>query len=149
MTCTPPAITLTRLSPLCCDVEGTLFLKGFCATTVLVESVLSPETGKLLVYASSFASRGRRLRLVSLAVEKTAAMLKMGVEVRVFTKRFTPIYVYYKYGDEEPVPLYCNSGRELRFEDAYAALRRMMFVLSFHPKYSALRQARKEITLPA
>jgi len=110
--------------------------------------MLGPETGKLLVYASSFVSRENRLKLVSSAAEKIAALLKMQVEVRKFQERFTPIYVYYKCGEEEPVPLYCNSGEELSVEDAYATLRRMMFVLSFHPRHSALRQARKLI-IPA
>ena len=107
--------------------------------------MLHPEAGRLVVYASSSTSRGNRLKLVSLAAEKMAAMLKMQVEVKTFQDRFTSIYVYYKYGDEEPVPLYCNNGEELKVEDAYATLRRMMFVLSFHPRYSALRHARKLI----
>jgi hypothetical protein len=107
--------------------------------------MLHPDTGRLLVYASSFVSRENRLKLVSSAAEKMAALLKMQVEVRTFQNRFTPIYVYYKYGDEEPIPLYCNNGEELKVEDAYATLRRMMFVLSFHPRHSALRQARKLI----
>jgi len=109
--------------------------------------MLHPETGKLVVYASSFTSRGNRLKLVSSAAEKMATLLNMQVEVRTFRDRFTPIYVYYKYGDEEPVPLYCNNGEELKVEDAYATLRKMMFVLSFHPRHSALRHARKLITL--
>jgi hypothetical protein len=103
------------------------------------------QTGKLLVYASAFASQERRLKPVSMAAEKMACRLKMDVEVKTFTKRFTPIYVYYKQGDEEPVPLYCNNDERSDAEDIYEALRNMMFVLSFHPRNSALRRARKEI----
>jgi hypothetical protein len=108
--------------------------------------MLHPETGRLVVYGSSFNSGANRLKLVSLAAEKMAALLKMQVEVKTFRDRFTPIYVYYKYGDEEPVPLYCNNGEELKVEEAYATLSRMMFVLSFHPRHSALRHARRLIT---
>jgi hypothetical protein len=103
--------------------------------------MLHPKTGRLVVYASKLTSGGNRLKLVSLAAEKVAALLNMQVEVKMFGDRFTSIYVYYKYGDEEPVPLYCNSAGELKVDDAYATLRRMMFVLSFHPKHSALRHA--------
>ena len=102
-------------------------------------------TGKLLVYASCFTSRENRLKPVSMAAEKVAGLLKMDVEVKTFRKRFKPIYVYYKQGDEEPVPLYCNNGEGSNVEDVYVALRNMMFVLSFHPKNLMLRQARKEI----
>jgi hypothetical protein len=107
--------------------------------------MLNPETGGLLVYASSQSSQGKRLKLVSQAAERMAALLKVNVEVKTFRETFTPIYVYYKYGDEEPIPLYCNNGEELNVEDTYATLRKMMFVLSFHPKYEALRWARKRV----
>lgn len=103
------------------------------------------QGGKLLVYASSFISRENRLKPVSLAAEKMAGLLKVDVEIKTFKKNFTPIYVYYKQGDEEPIPLYCNNGKEPSAEDVYAALRNMMFVLSFHPKHSMLRHVRKEI----
>jgi hypothetical protein len=104
-----------------------------------------PDTGRLVVYASKFTSRENRLRLVSSAAEKMAALLKMQVEVKTFQDRFKSIYVYYECGDEEPIPLYCNNGEELRVNDAYATLRKMMFVLSFHPRHSALRHARNLI----
>jgi hypothetical protein len=107
--------------------------------------MLHNDPGRLVVYASSFTTRGNRLKLVSSAAEKMAATLKMQVEVKTFRERFTSIYVYYKCGEEEPVPLYCNNGEELNVEDAYDKLRRMMFVLSFHPRLSALRRARKLI----
>lgn len=102
-------------------------------------------TGKLLVYASSLSSCENRLKPVSKAAEMMADLLKMDVEVKKFRKKFNSIYVYYKQGEEEPVPLYCNNGEELNVEDVYVALRNMMFVLSFHPKNLMLRRARKEI----
>jgi roadblock/LC7 domain-containing protein len=103
------------------------------------------QTGKLLVYASSFTSRESRLRSVSIAAERMAGVLNVDIEVRTFKKKFTPIYVYYKQGDEEPIPIYCNNGEKSNAEDVYATLKNMMFVLSFHPKHSVLRHARKEI----
>jgi hypothetical protein len=58
----------------------------------------------------------------------------------------SPIYVYYEetVGDD-PIPLYCDEGKMSDLEEISSILRRMMFVLSFHPKHSALRQMRKDI----
>jgi hypothetical protein len=74
-----------------------------------------------------------------------ARLLKLNFEIKTFSKRFTPIYVYYKSGDEEPIPIYCTKNDQSSIQEIYTALRNMMFVLSFHPKHSALRHARKEI----
>jgi hypothetical protein len=101
--------------------------------------------GKLLVYASSFSSREKRLKPVSSAAEKMAKLLKLNVEVVTFRKRFTPIYVYYKEGGEEPIPLYCDNSERSDMQEIYKVLKNMMFVLSFHPKHSGLRNVRKEI----
>jgi hypothetical protein len=138
-------ITLTCLSPRCKYVDSAPFLKALFVVQVLADNMLELQNGKLLVYASSFASREARLKPVSMAAEKMAMLLKMDVEVKVIRKRFTSIYVYYKHGDEEPIPIYCNNGRESDAQKVYMALRNMMFVLSFHPKHSALKQAREEI----
>lgn len=107
--------------------------------------MFEPVNGKLLVYASSFASREKRLKSVSNAAEKMARVLGLNVEKVTFSKRFKPIYVYYKNGDEEPIPIYCNNGENPEMQDVFSTLRRMMFVLSFHPKHSALRNARTVI----
>ena len=48
-------------------------------------------------------------------------------------------------GDEEPIPLYCDEGKRSDLEEISSALRSMMFVLSFHPKHSVLRQMRGEL----
>jgi hypothetical protein len=108
-------------------------------------SLLEPNRGKLLVYASSVASCRRRLRSVSAAVEKTAKRLSLEIEIVALKDKVAPIFVYYKNGDEEPVPLYCDKNQLPTIENVCNALRSMMFVLSFHPKYSALRKIRKEI----
>ena len=98
-----------------------------------------------MVYASSFSSRKKRLKFVSAATEKMAKLLKMDMELVTFRERIKQIYVYYKQGDEEPIPIYWNKGEETDAHEVYTALRNMMFVLSFHPKHSALRPIRKEI----
>ncbi len=102
--------------------------------------------GKLFVYASSFVSGGRRLEPVRAATEKMARRLKLGFEVKTFREKFAPIYVYYANGDDEPVPIFCVSEKQSNVEEICTKLKNMMFVLSFHPKHSALRDIRKELT---
>ena len=80
-----------------------------------------------------------------MAAEKMARLLKLRFEIKTFRKSFTPIYVYYKTGDEEPIPIYCNNNSQSDIEEVYAALRNMMFVLSFHPKHQDLKRIRKNI----
>jgi len=101
--------------------------------------------GKLLVYASSFASHRKRLKSVSIATEKMAKLLKLDVEIITFTQEFAPIYVHYKNSDENSIPIYCNKNGESNTQEIYNTLRNMMFVLSFHPKHAALKHVRKEI----
>jgi hypothetical protein len=108
---------------------------------------LENSSGKLLVYASSVARTERRLQSVSVAAEKIAKLLKLPMEVVTFREEFDPIYVYYKNGDEDPIPIYCDKGGEFNMQDVYKALRNMMFVLSFHPKHSALKHIRKDVML--
>lgn len=103
------------------------------------------NSGMLFVYASAFTCRQKRLKPVSVAAEKMARLLKLNFEIKTFRKRFTPIYVYYKNGNEEPIPIYCTNNDQSSIQEIYTALRNMMFVLSFHPKHSALRHARREI----
>jgi len=103
------------------------------------------SNGKLLVYASSFASFEKRLKPVSGAAEKMAKLLEINVEVVKFRKKFTPIYVYYKEGEGEPIPIYCDNGEGSDMQQVYKVLRNMMFVLSFHPKHSTLRSIRKKV----
>ena len=107
--------------------------------------MLEANRGKLLVYASSVASCRRRLRSVSAAVEKTARTLNLDIEIVASKDKAALIYVYYKNGEEEPVPLYCDKSQKSSVKNVCNALRSMMFVLSFHPKYSALKKIRKEI----
>lgn len=101
--------------------------------------------GKLLVYASNFVSRNNRLRHVRVAAERMAKLLNLNFEVVKFQKEFTTIYVYYKSGENEPIPIYRDNARQPGVDEVYTAMRNMMFVLSFHPKHSALRQVRNEV----
>jgi hypothetical protein len=107
--------------------------------------MLENSNGKLLIYASRFMSNKKRFKSVSMATEKMAVSLNLNFEVAIFGEKITPIYVYYKNGDEEPIPLYCDKGGKANIQEVYVALRNMMFVLSFHPKHSALKQIRREI----
>jgi hypothetical protein len=101
--------------------------------------------GKLFVYASSFVSREKRFKPVRVAAERMATHLKLSFEIKTFRKKFEPIYVYYKNGSDEPIPIYCVSDKQMGIEEICRSLRNMMFVLSFHPRHSALREIRKEI----
>jgi hypothetical protein len=103
------------------------------------------DCGKLMVYASTVAPRKKRLQSVRTATEKTAKLLNLGFEVVGFSKSFSQIYVYYENGDDEPIPIYCDEGKTCDLQEICATLKNMMFVLSFHPRHSALRQVRKEI----
>lgn len=101
--------------------------------------------GKLLVYISSAETRMERLKAVSIAAEKTARMLNLEFEVVPFKGARAPIYVFYKDGENDPVPLYCDKESENSTEKVFTTLKSMMFVLSFHPKFSALKKIRREI----
>lgn len=107
--------------------------------------MLGTHNGKLLVYASGFVSSGKRFRSVSVAAEKIAEMLDLSLEIITFSKESAPIYVYYKNGNDEAIPIYCNKMGEHDTQEICKTLRNMMFVLSFHPRHSALKQMRKEV----
>ncbi len=99
------------------------------------------DCGKLLLCASAVSSERKRLQSVRAATEHTAKLLNLDFEMVKFKRGFSQIYVYYANGGE-PIPLYCDDGKGYDLQEICAALRNMMFVLSFHPKHPALRQAR-------
>ena len=103
------------------------------------------NAGKLLVYESTGFPSKERLESVKNATEQTAKHLNMDFGIVKFGKTGAPLYVYYECDEEEPVPLYCDEGKGSSLEEITSTLRNMMFVLSFHPKHSALRQMRGEI----
>ncbi len=102
--------------------------------------------GKLMVYASSGLLSKKRLDSVKVAAKDTAKRLNLDFEMVRFDKAASPIYVYYEENDsEEPIPLYCDEGKKANLEEISNALRRMMFVLSFHPKHSVLKEMRSQL----
>ena len=103
------------------------------------------DCGKLLVYSSTVAPHRSRLQSVRTATEKMAKLLNLDFEMVKLRKGSSQIYVYYENGDDEPIPIYCDEGKAGDPQEICSTLRNMMFVLSFHPKHSALRQARKTI----
>jgi hypothetical protein len=99
-----------------------------------------------MVYASVGAPHKKRLRSVQTATEETAKRLNLDFELVKFQRSGSAIYVYYESGgDGEPIPLYCDEGKEGNLHEICAALRKMMFVLSFHPQHSALKPLRSEL----
>jgi hypothetical protein len=108
--------------------------------------VFKTNSGKLLVYASTSVPHNKRWASVRTATEETAKLLKMDFEVVQFQNSSSQIYVYYECGEGgEPIPLYCDKGKVGSLQEICATLRKMMFVLSFHPKHSALKQVRSVI----
>jgi len=106
---------------------------------------LENPNDKLLIYTSDFMSDDDQLKSVSAATQKMACLLKLNYEIVVFREKPPLIYVYYKHGDGEPIPVYCNKGEKADARQIYAVLKNMLFVLSFHPRHSTLRCVRKEI----
>jgi hypothetical protein len=103
------------------------------------------DPGKLMVYASTTPSHDQRLMSVKTATEKMAYQLNLDFQMVKQTKGVTQIYVYYENGDQEPIPLYCDEGKTDDLQEICAKLKNMIFVLSFHPKHTALKQVRNTI----
>lgn len=98
-----------------------------------------------MVYASNFSSREKRLQSVSMATEKMAKLLDLDFEIVKFQEKFPQIYVYYENGGAEPIPIYCDKGKKYNTQEICSTLKNMIFVLSFHPSHTSLKQMRKEI----
>lgn len=101
--------------------------------------------GKLMVYASRGFPERKRLESVRTATKETAKRLNLDFEMVQFEKSGAPIYVYYGDDGKEPIPLYCDEGKMAGLDEIASKLKNMMFVLSFHPKHTALKQLRNEI----
>ena len=126
-------------------VSGFVLKRSF-ADLVFVVLMFNGNSGKLMVYASTGLLSRKRLDSVRDAAKETAERLNLGFKMVRFDKAASPIYVYYEKSDgEEPIPLYCDEGKMSGLEEISSILRNMMFVLSFHPKHSALRQMRSEL----
>lgn len=103
--------------------------------------MIAKSNEKLLICASVDS---KRLKSVSLAVERMARLLTADIEVLTFKRKSMPIYVYYKCGEDDPIPLFSDIGGHTNFESVYLTLGNMISVLSFHPAYSSLARIRKE-----
>ena len=111
--------------------------------------MLKNDTGKLIIYSSSASSHDQGLISVKTATEKLAHQLNLDFEMVKQTNGVNQIYVYYENGNDDPIPLYCNEGKCDDKEEICEKLRNMIFVLSFHPKHTALKHVRSEIMIPA
>lgn len=103
------------------------------------------SSGKLMVYTPTGLPSNNRLDSVRDAAKETAKRLNLDFEVVRFERQSTPIYVYYEEDEGEPIPLYCDEGKIVGYEEISSALRHMMFVLSFHPKHRGLASMRSEL----
>lgn len=98
-----------------------------------------------MVYSSNEEAQNKKLESIKLATKKTARLFNMNYELIKFKESYSKIFVYYDNGTDEPIPLYCDKGKKERIQDICSSLRKMMFVLSFHPKHSALKNVRNSI----
>jgi len=98
-----------------------------------------------MVYSSNEKTQIKKLESIQLATKKTARMLNMDYELIEFKENYSKIFVYYDNGIDEPIPLYCDKGKKERIQDIFTSIRKIMFVLSFHPKHTALKQVRNSI----
>jgi len=101
--------------------------------------------GKLMLFASANRVKSRRVDSVREAALTTAEHFNMGFEVVCFRNNCRQIYIYYGNGIDEPVPIYCDEGKMFDVEGICTSLKKMMFVLSFHPRNLALRTMRMQL----
>ena len=104
---------------------------------------LNQACGKLLLYTPSDEVHGNRSRSISEAAGKIADLLELPMEVQSM-EEISPVYVYYRSGNDELIPLYWSRRDNPKRQDVFKKLRDMIYVLSFHPRHSALKpRARK------
>jgi len=109
-------------------------------------ALFKENNGKLMLYASNGSPQRKRLESVRTATQQTAQRLNLSFEMVKINSAASLIFVYYEDdGADEPIPLYCDEGKRSGLDEISSKLRSMMYVLSFHPKHTALRQMREEI----
>jgi hypothetical protein len=135
------------LSPLLIEnVVAELVLKEILKIRSLLISLFKENCGKLMVYASTGVPKGKRLESVRTATKETAKSLNLDFEMVQLDNASSPIYVYYEENDgDELIPLYCDEGKISGLKEISGKLRNMMFVLSFHPNHSVLKEMRSEL----
>jgi len=128
------------------DVVAEFVLKEISMIGTMMISMFKENCGKLMVYASTGVPKGKRLDSVRTAAKETAKRLNLDFEVVRLDRASSPIYVYYEDNDgDEPIPLYCDGGKISGLEEISGKIRNMMFVLSFHPNHSVLKEMRSEL----
>jgi hypothetical protein len=128
------------------NVVSKVVLKDIFHDRILMISMFKENCGKLMVYASTGVPRGKRLESVRTAAKETAKRLNLDFEMVRLDRVSSPIYVYYEEKDgDEPIPLYCDEGKLSGLKEICGKIRSMMFVLSFHPKHSVLKEMRSEL----
>jgi hypothetical protein len=127
-------------------VASMFALKVYSTDQCSGSTMLKRNSAKLMLYTSTGLLSKKRFESVRDAAKETAKKLNLDFKMVRFDRSTAPMYVYYEEGDgEEPIPLYCDEGKMTGLEEISGALRNMMFVLSFHPKHSTLRQMRTEL----
>jgi len=138
--------SLSLSPPLMEDVVAEFVLKEISMIGTMMISMFKENCGKLMVYASTGVPKGKRLDSVRTAAKETAKRLNLDFEVVRLDRASSPIYVYYEDNDgDEPIPLYCDGGKISGLEEISGKIRNMMFVLSFHPNHSVLKEMRSEL----
>jgi hypothetical protein len=128
------------------NVVVELVLKEILKIGCLMVSMFKENCGKLMVYASTSVPKGKRLEQVRTAAKDTAKRLHLDFEMVRLDRASSPIYVYYEENNsDEPIPLYCDEGKVSGLEEISGKIRNMMFVLSFHPNHSVLKEMRNEL----
>jgi hypothetical protein len=128
------------------DVVAEFVLKEISMIGTMMISMFKENCGKLMVYASTGVPKGKRLDSVRTAAKETAKRLNLDFEVVRLDRASSPIYVYYEDNEgDEPIPLYCDGGKISGLEEISGKIRNMMFVLSFHPNHSVLKEMRSEL----
>ena len=99
------------------------------------------NNGKFMVYASPFSTRNGRLKTVGRAVVRIAE--RLGAEVEIAQRRgVLSIFVYFKNGGKEKIPVYCDWGKKWNEDDIHHSIWSVIYALSFHPGYSVLQTIR-------
>ncbi len=102
---------------------------------------MAAPSGKFMVYASAFPGRSDRLKTVGRAVFRIAD--RLGADIEISQRRnVQSIFVYYRNGGKERIPVYCDWGKNWNEEDVYHSIWSVVYALSFHPEYSVLQTIR-------
>ena len=100
------------------------------------------SSGKFLIYTSRFSRRRERLKTVGRAVVRVAE--RLGADIEVYQRNDAlSVFVYYKNGGKEEIPVYCDWDKNWNEEEVYHAIRNVIYTLSFHPEYTVLQTIRK------